>query len=390
MTNSPWIGYCTNVHAGADLATNQANLREHAVAVKAQVRPDNEMGVGLWLPAEVARKLRGEAELQAFGDWLREAGLSPFTFNGFPYGDFHQPVVKHNVYLPTWFEQQRRDYTIDLIEIQHALLPQGQYGSISTSPLAWGSPAMSVDQLQASAAHLAEVAERLVQLEAETGRCICISIEPEPGCELQRSHQIVDFFENYLLKSGNEAGIRRHIGVCHDVCHAAVMFEDQAEVLKRYSGAGLRVGKMQISSAVCLNLDEISSEDGVEALKQLAAFSEDRYLHQTVHRDAQGDVTFYEDLPAALVAMNSLAKLNGELRVHFHVPVYLESFGHLQTSRSDIAASVRAARDHTDCEHFEVETYAWGVLPSELQKEKLADGIAAEMNWFETLWAELA
>ena len=27
--------------------------------------------------------------LQAFGDWLREVGLLPFTLNGFPYGDFH-------------------------------------------------------------------------------------------------------------------------------------------------------------------------------------------------------------------------------------------------------------------------------------------------------------
>ena len=31
----------------------------------------------------------------------------PFTFNGFPYGDFHQSVVKHRVYEPTWADAER-------------------------------------------------------------------------------------------------------------------------------------------------------------------------------------------------------------------------------------------------------------------------------------------
>ena len=31
--------------------------------------------------------------------------------------------------------------------------------------------------------------------------------------------------------------------------------------------------------------------------------------------------------------------------------------------------------------HFEVETYAWNVLPEEHQVANLADGIAKEMAW---------
>ena len=34
----------------------------------------------------------------------------------------------------------------------------------------------------------------------------------------------------------------------------------------------------------------------------------------------------------------------------------------------------------SDCRHFEAETYAWGVLPAELQQPDLAAGIAAEMR----------
>jgi hypothetical protein len=37
--------------------------------------------------------------------------------------------------------------------------------------------------------------------------------------------------------------------------------------------------------------------------------------------------------------------------------------------------------EFTDCKHFEVETYAWNVLPEELRVDDLAEGIAKEMQW---------
>src|SRR6516165_8151833 len=107
------FGYCTNVHAGADLEQTRANLERFAVAVKSRASPRDPMGIGLWLSASAARKLREESHLAAFRDWLRERGLVPYTVNGFPYGDFHQKVVKHQVYLPTWQTRARLDYTLD-------------------------------------------------------------------------------------------------------------------------------------------------------------------------------------------------------------------------------------------------------------------------------------
>src|SRR4051812_43724429 len=93
-------GYCTNVHAGHDLATTRTNLERHTLEVKRLVSPDRAMGVGLWLSADAARSLR-QSGLDEFASWLRSVGLIAYTFNGFPYGDFHQPVVKHRVYEPT-------------------------------------------------------------------------------------------------------------------------------------------------------------------------------------------------------------------------------------------------------------------------------------------------
>jgi hypothetical protein len=377
----PQIGYCTNVHAGATWPAARANLERHALAVKAAVRPHTTMGVGLWLAAEAARELRasGVAEAKA---WLDDVGLLPFTFNGFPYGDFHQPVVKHRVYHPTWWEDARRDYTLDLIEIQHALLPPGMEGSISTLPIAWGEPRPSEEQLQGAARRLCEVADRLARLEADEGRVISICLEPEPGCLLQRSDDVVWFFEQYLFRKRNESAVRRHLRVCHDVCHAAVMFEHQPEVFHRYIDAGIAIGKVQVSAAIHVPLNRIGNEERRQAFEQLREFAEDRYLHQTVVHSDGGD-QFYEDLPQALAAHPDPPAADKAWRIHYHVPIYLKHFGALKTTQGDIVQCLAAVRDLSRVGHFEVETYAWSVLPEELKQPNLADGIAEEMRWFD-------
>jgi hypothetical protein len=382
------LGYCTNVHAGADLDRTCDNLRQHALAVKQIVYPDTPLGIGLWLSAAAAADLRQGSRVNDLRAWLEAAGLLPFTFNGFPYGDFHQRVVKHRVYQPAWFEPARRDYTLDLIAIQDQLLPSGMEGSISTLPLQWGNPSPTPEQLAASARNLAAVAEALRRLRDRTGRQISVCLEPEPGCALQRSADVVRFFEQYLLAGRDERAIREHLRVCHDICHAAVMFEDQAEAIARYRAAGIGIGKVQVSSAVVVELDALADEDRPRALDQLREFDEQRYLHQTCVRLTEDAVpVFFEDLPPALQSFGGPPQ-RGQWRVHFHVPIYVERFGFLATSRSDIQACLRALRGCAELHHLEIETYAWTVLPETLRQATLAEGIAAELRWFQSLVTE--
>ena len=365
------------------METTRANLH-HAIGVKQQFVPDAPLGIGLWLSAKTARKLREEGQIEDFAEWLAEAGLAPFTLNGFPYGDFHQSVVKHEVYKPIWSEQARADYTIDLIEILDALLPTGMEGSISTLPIQWGTPAPDTNQLSAAATTLRVVAGYLARLEEESGRLIYLCVEPEPGCALDRAEDVVAYFEGYLLAEGDEEKIRRHIRVCHDVCHSAVMFEEQTDVFRKLKAAGIYVGKVQVSSAIILPFDEIVPEQRGDALYQLRSFAEDRYLHQTVAQfSPDTEPVFFEDLPIALETVENPEQLAGQWRVHFHVPVYLERFGHLQTSRKQILECLEiATHEMPELSHFEVETYAWGVLPQELRQASLSNGIAKELQWF--------
>jgi hypothetical protein len=260
-------------------------------------------------------------------------------------------------------------------------------GSISTLPIAWGMPCPDRAELEQAAAHLRQAARWMHQLEEESGRLVYLCLEPEPGCAFSFADDAVHFFQWQLFGSDDDATMRRHIRICHDVCHAAVMFEDQEEVLAKYAAAGIEVGKIQISAALRMELDLFeppAAQARKSAIGQLSQFAEDRYLHQTVVR-RDGEDVFYEDLQPALAAESGDPR--GEWRVHFHVPIYLNEFGRLRSTQEQIAQCLAAARRHTSCKHFEVETYAWGVLPPELKQPELAAGIAEELQWFERLQA---
>ena len=374
------LGYCTNVHAGADYASTLANLARHALAVKQKVSPDAPMGVGLWLAASAAQELVEQNGIGEFADWLEQHGLRVFTMNGFPYGDFHKTVVKHDVYRPTWADPERLDYTLNLVTILSGLLPAGAEGSISTLPIGWPTADGDEEVLQAASEQFDRLVEHLARTEDETGHCIHIDIEPEPGCLLDTSDDIIRFFNDYLLTKGNEDNVRRYLRICHDVCHAAVMGEAQTEVLRAYQNAGLKVGKVQLSAAVEANFSRLNADEYAQALQQLRSFQEERYLHQTmVTRNAKTHL--YEDLPQALDAVSDESLGGLTLRTHFHVPLFLDRFGLLNATQADVKQCLANINAFSDCRHFEVETYAWNVLPEPLQVPKLADGIAQEMLW---------
>jgi len=380
-------GYCTNVHAGADYPQTLDNLTTHTLAVKRKASPGEPMGVGLWLSARTARTLLKDRRVGEFADWLGEHGLLPFTLNGFPFGDFHRDVVKLDVYQPRWDQPERLVYTMDLVNILVKLLGDETEGGISTLPIAWRSEVRHIPGcIEQSADHLVRLADHLARIEADTGKLIHIDIEPEPGCYLDTAHDIVRLFKDHLFARGRDEIIRRHLRVCHDVCHAAVMFEDQDDVLQQYADAGIAVGKVQVSAAVRARLADCDAATRRDMLAQLAEFNEPRYLHQTLVAQP-GNVmpTFFADLPEAIEQVLALRpdsqRFPTELRTHFHVPLFLERFGLLESTQDQVLACLSRIREMSDCRHFEAETYAWDVLPAELQADDLADGIVRELQW---------
>lgn len=395
--NDYLFGYCTNVHAGITLLDAQANLERVAMRVRQLVAPHGRLPVGLWLAERAARQLAQSDGVARFGDWLADRGLKAYTFNGFPQGDFHQAVVKHAVYEPNWLDTARVEYTCLLGDILAGLLPEGQGGSISTVPLGWPHRPWQADQFAQAATHLRTVATHFSSLAQRTGREIVLAIEPEPGCVLNRAQEVIDFLQQFVF-DGHSESVRRHITVCHDICHSAVMFESQGDALQAYADNEIRIGKLQVSSAVEVPWQEVAGdESGGRAMAgQLLGFDEPRYLHQTTRvGPGDGRVELVEDLPIALrnwCSSSDAAYPDQPWRIHFHVPIYAECFGLLKATREDIAIATQCVHARRELQvagrpwftgDFEVETYAWGVLPPDLQVGDLAQGIARELEYFQ-------
>jgi sugar phosphate isomerase/epimerase len=377
------VGYCTNVHPGATREQLLDSLKRYAVPVRRRVGLGGPLGVGLWLPRAVARELCAEGEPARLADWLSERGLLAFTLNGFPYSDFHTARVKRRVYQPDWSDEARLEYTMELARILVVLLGDEPEGSISTLPVGWRPSFVErKDALALATRNLVRAAESLARLEERTGKLIHLDLEPEPGCFLHTAADVVALFEEHLVPAGDPTSVHRHLRVCHDVCHAAVMFEDQATALRRYHEAGIAVGKVQISSAIRVVFQGLSEQERLAAFERLRGFEEDRYLHQTVVRDAEGGaITFFEDLPLATASHGPENPARGEWRVHFHVPIFLERIGLLGTTRDQVVECLALLLRDGGVRHFEVETYAWGVLPAELRCTDLAEGIGRELSW---------
>ncbi len=382
---SAHLTYCLNVHPGATLAEAEAAIFEHAPRVFAEFSrltgAQGPYGLGIWLSAAAAREL-GESEgARELRGRLSRAGLYPLTLNGFPYGRFHGTRVKEKVYTPDWADPDRLDYTLELAEAFADLLPSTGKGTISTLPITF-KPWASDEKLEAATEQLVEAAIALDELRSRRGPEIVLALEPEPGCCLERTGDAIRYFDERLLPAAREAmepslsatpeqRIRRHIGVCLDTVHTAVMGEDPKEAIRKYVAAGIRVAKVQLGAAISVQV----GHDGPPPA--LRAFQDEVYLHQTVVTMPGGRESYFNDLPEAL---GSDPAPQGEWCVHFHVPLAWPGEGAIATCHG-VDADFLAAALAAGCEHFESEIYTLDVFPAARDSREAI--LAQDLAW---LW----
>ncbi|WP_433263319.1 metabolite traffic protein EboE [Micromonospora vinacea] len=363
------LGYCTNVHPAEDLAGILGQLDTYAVPVREALGSDL-LGLGLWLAAPVAAELAADPTLRRrLRTELDARGLEVVTLNGFPYAAFQAPVVKQDVYHPDWTTEQRLTYTLNLARVLADLLPDdAARGSISTLPLAWRQP-WDTDRADAARRRLDQLAAGLADVQRDTGREVRIAFEPEPGCVVESTGQAAE------LLSGMDTD---RLGVCLDLAHLACAWEEPAEALERLRSAGLPVVKVQVSAAV----EAADPEGGAEALRR---WVEPRFLHQTRGAGCAGLADPADPAYAADDLDEALDRaLPGPWRVHYHVPLHAPPEEPLGSTLPVLRAALRALFDGpaAGCDHLDVETYTWGVLPAARRPgtdAELAAGIAAEL-----------
>jgi hypothetical protein len=180
--------------------------------------------------------------------------------------------------------------------------------------------------------------------------------------------------ERWLLEEGNwttvpEHVLRRHLGICVDLCHLAVVGEDPLAALADLRARGIAVPKIQVSS--CL---EVRAPDGLD---RLLAFDEPRYLHQTAAENGLRALDLRE-----VAARRSEFAAAGRVRSHYHVPLYWDEPGSFGSTRGEVERVLRGlAASAAPMPLLEVETYTWGVLGDFAGAEPLADRIAKELAW---------
>lgn len=383
------LAYCLNVHPAQTIEQMEQAVFGDAIDVFRRLgrraTVGHPHGVGMWFARPVCDVLLDPARRLELRDRLRESGLYVFTLNGFPFGTFHGESVKESVYRPDWSDPERARYTTDLATVLADLLDTEKSGSISTVPVTYGDWADERTVL-AAVAQLTGVAVFLGDLEADTGKQVSLALEPEPDCCFESGAGAVRFFEERLLPHGAELLrrdrglstesaeelLRRHLGICLDTVHSAVVDEDPVEALSLCSSAGVGVFKIQLGAALWFR------GDGDAARVALEPFADSVYLHQT--RCVSGRSTErFRDLPEALAALDDSTS---EIWVHYHTPLAwmgreLGSAG--AECRGVVTPELLSHAIACGTEHFEVEVYTLDVLPG--ADETTHELLAGELAW---------
>lgn len=379
------LTYCLNIHPAETWTEVKNALLGPVAAVKAMVAPDVRFDVGLRLSGQAADDLEDAANRRQLKEIFETSDYGALTVNGFPYGPFHGTTVKEEVYQPDWRMGERLRYTNRLATIMADLAAPGETVSLSTvpgtfKPLARGSEQLIAENILAAVAHC-------IRLREETGVTVALAIEPEPFCFLETIDEVVAFFGDYLfcvaaiaaisgatglVRDAAAAALPRHLGLCYDVCHAAVEFEDPAESIAALRRAGIPVHKLQLSAALRIANVTQSARDA------LNAYNEPVYLHQLVARDAHG-LSRLSDLPEALARGGDAD--GEEWRVHFHVPVFVDELDAFGTTQAFLADILALHRREPITAHLEIETYTWDVLPEPLRRIPVEQAIVRELNW---------
>lgn len=379
------LTYCLNIHATQTWEDVENALKGPVAAVKTAVSPDAPFAVGLRFSGEALAELADPSKRKALKALMDGHQFHGITVNGFPYGPFHGTRVKEEVYQPDWRSAERVRYTNTLADLMAEIAPPGEMISLSTvpgtiKPLADGAMHTMAENYLLSVAHL-------IKLERRTGVTVALAIEPEPFCILETIAETVDFFRDYLFCDAAVARIAeltgldaaeaktalpRHIGLCYDVCHAAVEYEDPADSIEALREAGIPVHKLQLSAALRAPIV------GPEQRAALESFSEPTYLHQVIRRTSQG-MKFHVDLPDALALGEACD--GEEWRIHFHVPVFIDDLGAFSSTRDFLEEILTVHKANPISPHLEIETYTWDVLPRAVRSDTVDKDVVREIRW---------
>ena len=373
------LAYCTNIHPAESWEETQTVLARDVLAVRDRLRQGGHLAasepfaIGLRLSARAARELLDAPDgLARFRDWLAGTETYVFTINGFPYGDFHGTRVKERVFQPDWTTTERVSYTRDLFRILAAIARPDAGGSVSTLPGSHKSFHADEAEIRKNLLGLSGFIEDLSQ---SSNIDLHLGMEPEPFGHFENTAETLGFFERLHGEATAADVVATRIGVNYDSCHFALQYEDAADSLAALHRAGVRLSKIHLSSAPAFDPHD------AQALATVRQFDEPVYFHQTLLRRNHGEILRFADLPEFLEHAETIPADAAEARVHFHIPLDTEPDAPLRSTRDHAIDTLAWCQTTPDaCQHIEIETYTWAVLPPAMRRP-VDQQIAAEFAW---------
>lgn len=377
LGNGWHLAYCTNIHRGESWEQTFQTLKDYTTRVQENVCPTDRYAIGLRLGFNAAKELEQSKNLNEFKNWLDQNNCYVFTVNGFPYGTFHGARVKEDVYRPDWTTGERVEYTKLLFKLLKEITPSDCSASVSTVPCSYKEFIHDAGQVELMKENLWSVIEYIDDLQQKTGRDFHLGLEPEPLCFLETSSETVDFINSMREMRPGDGRIDRCLGVNYDTCHLAIEFEEPKDVIYRFVSNNIKISKIHLSSA----LKVIPTRDRLE---KLAAFDDPVYFHQVISKDPKtGQLKRIKDLDIALKnAQKDQLPECDEWRIHFHIPLHSETNALFASTSDHIEKLLDILVAKPDlCDHYEMETYTWEVLPDAIKQKDVVDQLTKEYHW---------
>lgn len=364
----PYLGFRHPGAPGLDWDTQFAALSAELPRLREHIAPHRPLEFSLQLGERAAAELRSSTRIAHFQPWLREQHLQVSALSSAEHGR-----------SADWRHEDCFQHTLDLAHILATLLPTAGRGSLGVRALAPADPDPEQRRRDAGlcAARLVQIAAALGHIEEVSGRRITLAVTPAPAGLIEDAAGLARFFDEHLLPAAEHSTPRglcasstrelvyRHIGLCHDVCHSALLYRDPYPALERLRRAGIEVAMVRLGGALSLRLPATAAERE-ELVADLLCEDVRTSRRVVMERRRSGQLRRHAHLPGALQHLHEGAR---EWRIGTRVPLFWRGGGPLAPTTSELEATLTWLRDTGTGAALEIATEAWWMLPPSLRQD---------------------
>ncbi len=359
IIKNKYITYCSNIFTQKDLNSLLFNLNKYSSILKKNFR-NKKFCLGLCFSNILTNTLFKEKNLLKLKRCLIENNFYLSSVNSFVYKSFHSKNIKEKIYYPDWTSYNRVIYTKKILIILDLISNKYCNISISTIPISfklWFKRQNIKYIYYKSSFNLFNIMFFLLKIFSKK-KYFHLDLEPEPFCLLESFNDFLFFFNRWLIPLSKLFGfkkkyLKKYINLCYDISHFSVIYENHESIINLIKKNGIKIGKIQVSSA----LEFIMTESNKKfILKNLFFLMNSKFLHQSFVVVNQGKIFKFLDFKYA-------CNFVGNFRIHFHMPIYLNNYNYdLNTTSKETLNVLSMILKNIKVKHIEIETYTYSIL----------------------------